>query len=42
VDTNVVTLIDAAGQVTDLPLMPKRAVADRILDWLETRWKPDV
>ena len=42
VDTNVVTLIDAEGQVTDLPLMSKHAVADRILDWLETRWKPDV
>lgn len=31
-DTNKVTMIDRTGRVTDLPLMPKRAVADRILD----------
>jgi len=34
VDTNAVCLITAAG-VETLPLMPKRAVADRILDWIE-------
>jgi phosphopantothenoylcysteine decarboxylase/phosphopantothenate--cysteine ligase len=34
VDTNAVCLISAAG-VDTLPLMSKRAVADRILDWIE-------
>ncbi len=34
VDTNAVCLISAAG-VDSLPLMSKRAVADRILDWIE-------
>lgn len=37
VDTNRVTLIDAGGAVTDLPLMTKLKVAARILDWLEAR-----
>jgi len=32
VDTNVVTMLDAAGGVEELPLLPKRQVADRILD----------
>lgn len=32
VDTNKVTLVFASGEVTDLPLMPKLEVADRILD----------
>ena len=32
VDTNVVTLITRAGEVTELPCMPKREVAGRILD----------
>jgi len=32
VDTNVVTMLDAAGSVEELPLLPKRQVADRILD----------
>ena len=31
-DTNRVTLLDAAGGRTDLPLLSKRAVADEILD----------
>ena len=31
-DTNRVTLLDAAGGRDDLPLLPKREVADRILD----------
>jgi phosphopantothenoylcysteine decarboxylase/phosphopantothenate--cysteine ligase len=31
-DTNRVTILDAAGGRDELPLMPKRAVADRILD----------
>ena len=31
-DTNRVTILDTAGQRDELPLMPKRAVADRILD----------
>lgn len=34
VDTNRVTLLDAAGGVQTLPLMPKPAVADRIMDRL--------
>ena len=32
VDTNKVALIDRNGKVEDLPLQPKREVADRILD----------
>lgn len=32
VDTNVVTMLDAAGGVEELPLLSKREVADRILD----------
>lgn len=35
VDTNAVCLVSAAG-VEALPLMPKRAVAERILDWIES------
>jgi phosphopantothenoylcysteine decarboxylase/phosphopantothenate--cysteine ligase len=31
-DTNRVSIIDAAGEVEDLPLLPKYDVADRILD----------
>jgi phosphopantothenoylcysteine decarboxylase/phosphopantothenate--cysteine ligase len=31
-DTNRVTILDAAGGRDELPLMPKRAVADRLLD----------
>lgn len=37
VDTNVVTLIDARGQVESLPKMEKAAVADRVLDWVAVR-----
>ena len=32
VDTNRVTMIDRDGKVDSLPLLPKREVADRILD----------
>ena len=32
VDTNLVKILDAAGGVEELPLLPKREVADRILD----------
>jgi phosphopantothenoylcysteine decarboxylase/phosphopantothenate--cysteine ligase len=32
VDTNRVTIIDREGGVDSLPLMPKRDVADKILD----------
>jgi phosphopantothenoylcysteine decarboxylase/phosphopantothenate--cysteine ligase len=32
VDTNKVTLVDKQGNVTELPLMTKREVADKILD----------
>ncbi len=31
-DTNAVQILDADGGVEELPLLPKRAVADRILD----------
>ena len=34
VDTNIVSLIDARGEVLALPKMSKIAVADRILDWV--------
>ena len=33
-DTNKVTLISRDGEETDLPLMPKREVADKIWDWV--------
>jgi len=33
-DTNVVHLIDAAGEEQALPLLSKEEVADRILDWV--------
>jgi len=39
VDTNAVCLISADGRET-LPLMSKRAVAERILDWLEKHRHP--
>ncbi len=35
-DTNRVTIIDSKGKVDELPLMPKDAVADRILDKLRS------
>ena len=35
VDTNVVTLYASDGTSEDLPLMSKREVADKILDWVE-------
>jgi len=31
-DTNRVTILDRGGAVEELPLLPKREVADRILD----------
>jgi len=36
-DTNIVTLIDAAGGEERLPKLSKHQVADRILDWLARR-----
>lgn len=39
VDTNAVCLVTAGG-VEPLPLMSKRAVADRILDWIEANRHP--
>jgi phosphopantothenoylcysteine decarboxylase/phosphopantothenate--cysteine ligase len=36
-DTNVVRLIDTAGLDEALPVLPKEAVASRILDWLAAR-----
>jgi phosphopantothenoylcysteine decarboxylase / phosphopantothenate---cysteine ligase len=35
-DTNKVTLISRDGEEQDLPLMPKREVADKIWDWVIT------
>jgi phosphopantothenoylcysteine decarboxylase/phosphopantothenate--cysteine ligase len=37
VETNRVTLLDADGTVEDLPLLPKRDVADLLLDRVEAR-----
>ena len=39
VDTNVVTLIEPHRDAVALPLMSKRDVADRILDWLASHWE---
>ena len=36
VDTNRVTLITAAGEAQDWPLLPKSEVADRLIRWLES------
>jgi hypothetical protein len=33
----VVQLIDAAGETQALPVLPKEAVAGRILDWVVAR-----
>ncbi|MCL2615986.1 MAG: bifunctional phosphopantothenoylcysteine decarboxylase/phosphopantothenate--cysteine ligase CoaBC [Dehalococcoidia bacterium] len=35
-DTNKVTLISRDGEENDLPLMSKRAVADKVWDWVAT------
>lgn len=40
VDTNIVSLIDARGEVLALPKMSKMAVADRILDWVRDEGAP--
>jgi phosphopantothenoylcysteine decarboxylase/phosphopantothenate--cysteine ligase len=32
VDTNVVKILDSAGGIEELPMLPKREVANRILD----------
>jgi phosphopantothenoylcysteine decarboxylase / phosphopantothenate---cysteine ligase len=37
VDTNIVTLLDRDGGCEQLPLLSKREVADRILDWVVQR-----
>ena len=37
VDTNVVTLVDAAGVETAWPLMTKAEVAERLIQWVEER-----
>ncbi len=39
VDTNVVTFIEPHREPVALPMMSKRDVADRILDWLVSRWE---
>jgi phosphopantothenoylcysteine decarboxylase / phosphopantothenate---cysteine ligase len=36
-DNNKVTLISAGGEIEDLPMMSKDAVAGRILDWIESK-----
>ena len=38
VDTNAVTLVPRDGPTIDVPLMSKAAVADVLLDWVETQW----
>lgn len=38
-DTNKVTIVELSGEVTELPLLPKREVAERILDRLAERIK---
>jgi len=40
VDTNVVSLIEPSGDVSELPRMPKDEVAEHILDWIGRRWSP--
>ena len=35
VDTNKVTFLPADGSAVDLPLMSKRDVAERLMDWIE-------
>jgi phosphopantothenoylcysteine decarboxylase / phosphopantothenate---cysteine ligase len=37
VDTNKVTFLDANGEITDLPLMSKHAVARRLVAWIERK-----
>jgi phosphopantothenoylcysteine decarboxylase/phosphopantothenate--cysteine ligase len=39
-DVNEVTLIDRTGAVTALPRLPKRVVADRVLDRVDTLRHP--
>ena len=36
-DTNEVVLLSVDGENISLPLMPKSDVADKIIDWIETR-----
>jgi phosphopantothenoylcysteine synthetase/decarboxylase len=40
VDTNKVTILDREGGVEELPVLPKEAVAERLLDRL-TKLLPD-
>ena len=40
VDTNLVKILDPTGGVEELPLLPKREVADRILDRIVGLLKP--
>jgi phosphopantothenoylcysteine decarboxylase / phosphopantothenate---cysteine ligase len=37
VDTNKVTFITSDGTIVDLPLMSKKAIAGKIIDWLEQK-----
>jgi phosphopantothenoylcysteine decarboxylase / phosphopantothenate---cysteine ligase len=39
VDTNKVTFITSDGMIVDLPLMSKKAIARKIVNWLERRNK---
>ena len=39
-DTNIISIIDAAGSVTDYPVMSKRRLADIILDRLAECYGP--
>jgi phosphopantothenoylcysteine decarboxylase/phosphopantothenate--cysteine ligase len=37
VDTNKVTFITSCGMIVDLPLMSKKAIAGKIINWLEQK-----
>lgn len=37
VDNNKVTFITSDGRIADLPLMSKKAVAGKIVNWLEQK-----
>ncbi|MFC2013122.1 bifunctional phosphopantothenoylcysteine decarboxylase/phosphopantothenate--cysteine ligase CoaBC [Chloroflexota bacterium] len=41
VDTNQVTLIDRSGNIESLPLLTKREVADKLLDWVAGMMKKE-
>ena len=42
VETNKVTLLTKEGMIDDMPVMKKRNVADKILEWVEGEWEKRV